>query len=108
MEKENQTAVATGEIIGALLVGAAIGALLGVLFAPDKGSNTRTKLFTGANGLAGDWKAKIQDGVEEFKEKFDDVKGEAKSKFEDLKKDGKEKAENLKQEAKSTLASSRA
>ncbi|MGZ3862258.1 MAG: YtxH domain-containing protein [Bacteroidia bacterium] len=41
MEKENQT----GEIIVAVMAGVAIGGILGVLFAPDKGTETRKKLF---------------------------------------------------------------
>lgn len=34
----------TGKIITAIAVGAAAGAILGILFAPDKGSETRKKI----------------------------------------------------------------
>lgn len=40
MENTNST----GQIIGALLIGVAIGGILGVLFAPDKGVETRKKI----------------------------------------------------------------
>lgn len=39
------TSNSTGKIIGALLVGAAVGGALGILFAPAKGSETRKKLM---------------------------------------------------------------
>ena len=41
----------SGKIIGALLVGAAIGAVLGILFAPDKGSETRKKFMSEGDEL---------------------------------------------------------
>ncbi|MGZ3864896.1 MAG: YtxH domain-containing protein [Bacteroidia bacterium] len=49
MEKETQR----GQIMIAVLAGAAIGGILGVLFAPDKGTETRKKLFGDMNMFSG-------------------------------------------------------
>lgn len=48
-----------------LLIGTAIGGILGVLFAPDKGINTRNKI----KAEALDAKDKLYESAEEFSEK---------------------------------------
>ncbi|HEU4790113.1 MAG TPA: YtxH domain-containing protein [Flavobacterium sp.] len=56
----------TGNTIVAILVGAAIGAGIGILFAPDKGSKTREKIKDGFD----DAKHNLQDKFHDVSEKL--------------------------------------
>ncbi len=60
-----------------VLAGAAAGALLGILFAPDKGSETRKKLATKANDSTDELKEKLEDIITQFTQKFKAANTEA-------------------------------
>ncbi len=56
----------TGKIITAIAAGAAAGAILGVLFAPDKGSETRKKINKQGKDIANGFKDEIEKGKSKF------------------------------------------
>ncbi len=66
----------TTKILVALGAGLAIGGVLGVLFAPDKGSVTRHKIADGTKKFTDKFKAKVKAGKEKMEEKFSRVNGE--------------------------------
>ena len=74
---ESSSSNDTIKILGALLLGAAIGVGLGILFAPDKGSETRKKIMKTGEDLKDDFADKLNDFVESLKDKFDEAKAKA-------------------------------
>ncbi len=85
----------TTKVVGALLLGVAAGAVIGLLFAPDKGSETRKKIKGSAEDIIDQLSAKIDEG----KEALSGLKDKAMSKAEDLKNKAQAKADELKGEA---------
>lgn len=70
MENSNNTL----HVISALLIGAAIGGTLGILFAPAKGSDTRKKISKKGEDIKDAVKEKFDEFIESISEKFDKVK----------------------------------
>ncbi len=95
MENSNNTP----KLIGALLLGAAVGGALGILFAPAKGSVTRKRISGRSEDLTDAMKEKFNDFLEEIKIEAEAVKGKTHEFMSDHEfiKDGKaSKSEKLK------------
>jgi gas vesicle protein len=110
----------TDKVVLGILGGVAAGALLGILFAPEKGDKTRKRLMDKSNDYADELKDKLdtllgtmtnkyekiwkegENLISQGKSMFDDAKAEGKSKFDDAKAEGKTKFDDFKNEIKNS------
>ena len=74
-----------GDALFAFIAGAAAGLTLGLLFAPDKGEETRRKL----RETAGDAADEARFRARLAKAEFDELKAELKDRTEDLREDAR-------------------
>lgn len=65
------------KLVGALLLGAAVGGALGILMAPDKGSETRKKILAKGDDLTDSLKDRFQVFLDEVKKEMEMVKNKA-------------------------------
>lgn len=89
----------TGKVILSIALGVAAGAVIGVLMAPDKGTETRRKISDASTDYADGLKTKFNDFIESMLDKFDTVKAEA----ENLAHKGMRKAEEVKGDVKPNM-----
>lgn len=77
MENSNTTL----KVIAGFLGGALVGSALGILFAPDKGSETRSKIADGASDMASDLKNKVKHQADVLLGRVEDLEKQAKEKL---------------------------
>jgi gas vesicle protein len=97
--KKNKIMDAKKIVVG-VLAGVAVGALLGVLFAPDKGSETRKKIARKGEDTFDDLKDKFDDLLENLSDKIEDLKDQTN----ELCEKGKNKAEEFKKDLKAQMS----
>lgn len=96
--------MSTGKTMLGVLAGFAAGALVGVLLAPEKGSETRKKIAKMGEDYAGDLTDKFNELRDTINEKLGNVEDNAMKMVEK----GKSKIDELKNHAKSAVSSATA
>lgn len=97
--------MSTGKLVLGTLAGLAIGAIAGILFAPEKGSTTRRQIMNKGDDYMDDLKSKFDDFYDAVTEKMQRTKNEAeefidkgKAKYEEAKKDVRNATADFKQD----------
>jgi len=90
----------SSKILVGFLAGAAVSALAGILFAPDKGSNTRKKIAD----KSGDIKDSVKNSYNDFVDGVKQTYAGAKEEAEDFANKAKAKLDGVKHEVKNAMS----
>ncbi|SFA93064.1 YtxH-like protein [Flavobacterium swingsii] len=69
----------SGKTAAGILLGIGVGALLGVLFAPHKGTKTRKKIMRKGQDYADELKGKFDGLYQDVSDKYENILDEAKT-----------------------------
>ncbi|MDO4228933.1 MAG: YtxH domain-containing protein [Capnocytophaga sp.] len=85
----------TGNVLLALVTGVAVGVGAGILFAPDKGKNTRKKIKDSVDETTSKLRRRIDTLSQEVREKSSEFKGTLEDKVENIISKSSYKAEDI-------------
>ena len=78
-----------------LAAGSAVGVGLGILFAPDKGRNTRKKIKDSVSNKVDELKEQLESLAKKLHEKSLDIKGSLEEKIDNILSESNYKSEDL-------------
>ncbi|WP_277013464.1 YtxH domain-containing protein [Capnocytophaga granulosa] len=78
-----------------LAAGSAVGVGLGILFAPDKGKNTRKKIKDSVSNKVDELKEQLESLAKKLHEKSLDIKGSLEEKIDNILSESNYKSEDL-------------